>query len=130
VEPIWLTRHAVDAMQETLRQQFGGNAGILNDGSIESALARPRNRHAYDGGTLFQCAAAYVFGLAKNHGYQDSNKRIAYMAGITFLDMNGHHVRAPQEAIIALMLDVAQDVVTEDGIAAWLEAHTVDDRDA
>lgn len=112
-------------MQEVLRQQFGGHAGILNEGGIESALARARNRHAYEQGTLFQCAAAYVFGLAKNHGYQDANKRIAFMAGITFLDMNGYHVRAPQDEIIALMLGVAQDQIGEEEIARWLEARVV-----
>ncbi len=125
MEPLWLNRRAVDAMQEVLRQQFGGHAGILNEGGIESALARARNRHAYEQGTLFQCAAAYVFGLAKNHGYQDANKRIAFMAGITFLDMNGYHVRAPQDEIIALMLGVAQDQIGEEEIARWLEARVV-----
>ena len=64
-----------------------------------------------------------MFGLAKNHGYQDANKRTAYMAGITFLYLNGWHGQAPDDEKILLMLDVAQDARSEPDIAAWLQRH-------
>ena len=125
-EPLWLNRTIVDAIQEDQRQQHGGHPGVLNDPMIESALARPRNRFAYAGADVFACAASYVFGLAKNHGYQDANKRTAYMAGLTFLRLNGYRVTAGPQEIVALMLGVATDDVDEPGIAAqWSWPGTV-----
>lgn len=123
MEPLWLDRRVVDAIQEDQRQQHGGNIGIRDNGSIDSALGRPRNRFAYEGAGLFACAASYLFGLATNHGYQDANTRTAYMASITFLRMNGQHVRATPEEIIGLMLDVATGQLDESQIEAWLGSH-------
>ena len=88
---------------------------------IESALGRARNRFFYDVGTPFDCAAAYLYGLAKNHGYADANKRTAYQAATTFLRLNGWKVLGNAEDIITLMLQVAQDQVDEAQIATWLQ---------
>lgn len=112
----------MDGIHETLRRQFGGNFGVLNADGIESAIARARNRFEYTGTDLFECAACYVFGLAKNHGYQDANKRTAYMSGWTFLRINAVHVRAEPQDVIQLMLDVATDACDESAIAEWLRA--------
>lgn len=120
MSPQWLSRHLVDAIQEDQRQQHGGNAGVLNDGSIESALARARHRFEYTGAGLLECAACYIFGLAKNHGYCDANKRTAYMAGLTFLRVNGLRIDASPEDVLQLMLDVATDIMDEVAIAEWL----------
>jgi death-on-curing protein len=119
-EPKWITRTVADAIHEQLRQQHGGNAGVLNEGGIESALNRPQNRFADSGADIFECAACYVFGLAKHHGYQDANKRTAYMTAWTFLRVNGFRVDATPEDIIRLMLDVATDAMDEVAIADWL----------
>ena len=119
-----MDRTVVDLIHEDQRRQFGGNAGVLNEGGIESALARARNRFEYTGADLFECAASYVFGLAKNHGYQDANKRTAYMTGWTFLRVNGFFVRAAPHEVIQLMLDVATDVADESVIAQWLRARS------
>lgn len=123
-EPIWLTRLAVDAIHDDQLRSHGGASGILNEGSVESALARARQKFAYGTPDVYACAAAYLYGFAKNHGYQDANKRTAYMAARTFLRMNGISVRATPHAIIDLMLDVATDRCDEVGIADWLRAHT------
>jgi len=125
VEPIWLSRTAVDLIHEDQRRQYGGNAGVLNGGGIESALARAPNRLAYTGADLFECAAYYIFGLAKNPGYQDANKRTAYMCGWTFLRLNGWSVRASPDDVVRLMLDVATDIADEAAIVVWLRAHAV-----
>ena len=122
--PLWLSRAVVDLIHGDQRQQFGGNAGVLNDGSIESALARAQNRFEYTGADLFECAASYIFGLAKNYGFQDANKRTAYMIGWTFLRINGFAVRTAQEDIVKLMLDVATDIADEAMIAEWLRVRT------
>ncbi len=121
MEPLRLSRKIVDAIQEDQRQQHGGNVGVLNSGSVDSALARPRNRFVYDGAGLCGCAASYLFGLAKNHGYHDANKRTAYMSAVTFLAINGIRIRATPEEIIALMLDVATDAMSEPEIEHWFE---------
>lgn len=118
--PHWLSRQVVDAIQEDQRQQHGGNAGVVNDGSIESALARARHRFEYSGAGLLECAACFIFGIAKNHGYVDANKRTAYMVGLTFLRVNGFRVDASPEDVLRLMLDVATDVKDESAIAEWL----------
>jgi death-on-curing protein len=119
-EPKWITRTVADAIHEQLRQQHGGNAGVLNEGGIESALSRPQNRLADSGADIFECAACYVFGLTKHRGYQDANKRTAYMTAWTFLRVNGFRVDATPEDIIRLMLDVATDAMDEVAIADWL----------
>jgi len=118
--PRWLSRQVVDVIHEDQRQQHGGNAGVLNQGSIESALARARHRFEYNGAGLLECAACYVFGIAKNHGYADANKRTAYMAGLTFLRVNGIRIEASPEDVLKLMLEVATDLSDEAAIAEWL----------
>jgi death-on-curing protein len=124
-EPKWISRTVADAIHEQLRQQHGGNVGVLTDGSIESALSRPQNRFADTGAELFECAAYYVFGLAKNHGYQDANKCTAYMTAWTFLRINGVRVNATPEDVIRLMLDVATDALAEPATAEWLKIRAV-----
>lgn len=126
VSPLWLSRQVVDAIQEDQRQQHGGNAGVLNAASIESALARARHRAEYTGAGLLECAACYIFGLAKNHGYVDANKRTAYMVGLTFLRANGLRVDATPEDVIQLMLDVATDVSDESAITEWLRVRATE----
>ena len=118
--PLWLSRQVVDAIQEDQRQQHGGNTGVLNAGSFESDLARARHRFEYTGAGLLECAACYTFGLAKNDGYVDANKRTAYMVGLTFLRVNGLRVDASPHDVIQLMLDVATDVSDEPAITEWL----------
>lgn len=124
-EPLWLTRLALDAMQESQCQEHGATPGPLNENLIESALARARNQYAYAGADLYACAAEYIYRIAKNHGYRDANKRTAYVAGLTFLRMNGIRVQAPAQAVIDLMLDVATDRRDETSIADWLRHYTV-----
>lgn len=121
-EPVWLSRAAVDLIHEDLRSQYGGNAGVLNEGSVESAIARARNRFLYADADLFDCAASYIFGIARNHGYQDANKRTAFASGLTFLRVNGVRIVAVPEDTIRLMLDVATAVADEAAIADWLRA--------
>lgn len=115
-----MSRAVVDLIHEDQRRLYGGNVGVLNDGGVESAISRARNRFEYTGADLFECAASYIFGLAKNHGYQDANKRTAFATGLTFLRVNGVRVDAVSIEAIQLMLDVATDVADESVIAEWL----------
>jgi death-on-curing protein len=90
------------------------------DGNIESALARARHRFEVTGAGLLECAARSLFGLAKNHGYVGANKRTAFLAGLTFLRVNGIRIDASPEDVLRLMLDVATDARDESAITEWL----------
>jgi len=124
-EPIWLSREVVDLIHEDQRRLYGGNVGVLNDGGVGSAISRARNRFEYTDADVFECAASYIFGLAKNHGYNDANKRTAFATGLTFLRVNGVRVDAAPTDAIQLMLDVATDVADEAAIAAWLRERAI-----
>lgn len=105
-------------------QQHGGLYGIKDENALESALARPRNKWAYEPQSdLCALAAAYGFGLATNHGYSDGNKRIAFLAMYTFLGINGWEIVAAEPAVVQLMLDVAAHRCDEEALAAWLREH-------
>jgi death-on-curing protein len=119
----WLSLEAILAIHEAQLELFGGASGVRDSGMIESALARPQNKAAYADAPLDQLAAAYLFGFAKNHGFVDGNKRIAFLAADTFLRINGYEIHAPQPDIIALMLSVAAGEVDESLISRWIHKH-------
>jgi death-on-curing protein len=123
-EPIWLDRMTVDAMHYDQLQQHGGRFGIKDENALESALARPRHKCSYEPESdLFALAAAYGYGLARNHGYIDGNKRIAFVTMYTFLGVNGWEIVAPEPQVVQLMRDVASGICEEDQLATWLRAH-------
>lgn len=80
-EPVWLSRPMVDAIHQEQLWEHGGQPGVKDDNAVESAIARPRNKWAYEPESdLATLAAAYGYGLARNHGYLDGNKGVAFMA--------------------------------------------------
>lgn len=89
---------------------------------IESALARPRNLVAYGKPDAAALAAAYAFGLCKNHGFLDSNKRTAYVVAEAFLDLNGYTMEVSDDAIVSTMLAVASGVMLETQLAKWFRS--------
>ncbi len=120
-EPVWLSRTLLDVVHADLIAQHGGSTGVRDDGLIESALARPQNTLAYGGAVdLAALAAAYAVGLAKNHGYIDGNKRIAFMAMYVFLGINGVELDAPEPEVVRIMTDVATGAVGEAEMAVWI----------
>jgi death-on-curing protein len=121
--PLWLSREIVDVLHDRSLTLYGGLAGVNSEHLVESALARPRNLFAYVGGDLPRLAAAYAFGLAKNHGYRDGNKRTAFTAAAVFLDMNGQELVADEHEALVVMLELATGITTEDAFAEWLRAH-------
>lgn len=124
-EPRWLVRAAVEAIHESLVRQFGGSHGVRDDGLLESALDRARNRWGYGASAdIFDLAASYGVGIAKNHAFVDGNKRTAFQTMYVFLGLNGRRVTAPQPDIVTLMVDVATGSVDEVALAAWLRANT------
>jgi death-on-curing protein len=124
-EPRWLSRSIVLAIHANQIDQHGGSLGLRDAGLLESALERPRHRFHYDPeADLPVLAAAYGFGLAKNHAFIDGNKRIAFQAIFVFLGLNGLTIDAEEPAVVTLMLGVAAGDVSETELARWLQHHT------
>ena len=88
-EPLWVTYEQAIAIHSRQLRRFGGAAGLRDEGMLRSALERPINKWRYEQSDLAELAAAYAFGLAKNHAFIDGNKRIAFMAMRVFLLRNG-----------------------------------------
>jgi death-on-curing protein len=107
-------------------RSHGGSLGVRDSGLLESALARPRNRHEYEpDADLSALAAAYGFGIAKNHPFVDGNKRVAFQAMYVFLGLNGLRIDAPEPEVVALVLALASGELSEAALAKWLREHTV-----
>ena len=119
-EPVWLPVELVLAIHERQLKRFGGPAGIRDLGALESALGRARNRWAYEDGDLASLAAAYAFGIARNHPFVDGNKRAALLALVTFLGLNGIDFRADEAEAVVIIRDLAAGLVAEDGLARWI----------
>lgn len=119
-EPVWLPRKLVLALHALAIKEFGGSFGIRDEGLLESALARPRHQIAYGEPSLFALAAAYAFGLSKNHAFVDGNKRVAFSVIDVFLQLNGHELAASDVEATVVMQDLAAGSLSEADLAAWI----------
>ena len=124
-DPRWLTKAEVLDAHERQLAEHGGPIGVRDDGLLESALARPENLQVYGDPDLADLAAAYTFGLAKNHPFIDGNKRTSLAACTTFLLMNGYRLPIDDTANIATWQALAAGTVTEADLAAWLRSRVV-----
>ena len=125
-EPLWLTRAMADTIHGELIAEPGAASGVRGGGDalIESALARPRQRFAYDpDADLAGLAASYLFGLVKNHGYVDGNKRIGFAAAATFLVVNGAPLNAPEADAYDAVIRVVEGTMSEEELAVWIRAN-------
>ncbi|MCH8031771.1 MAG: type II toxin-antitoxin system death-on-curing family toxin [Bacteroidetes bacterium] len=121
-EPHWLTEAQVRLLHTEVLH-FGGSSGLRDQGMLQSALARPVHRYEYgEEVDLFDLAAAYGFGLAKNHPFIDGNKRVALIAMRAFLFQNGRHFAPGRIETVTFMEGLASEVFAEDEIATWLRA--------
>lgn len=122
-EPQWLDIDIVLDFHAEQLALFGGPDGVRDLGLLESALARPVNKFAYGETDFAALAAAYGFGIAKNHPFVDGNKRTALASMIVFLGLNQLELDAPQEAVTAIVLSLAAGEITEEVLARWIAAH-------
>lgn len=121
----WITRAKVDAMHRRAVQAHGGAYGLRDENVLESALARPQHRHAYDEtASLHQLAATLGIGIARNQAYVDGNKRTALMAMFVFLYQNGLHLVADEGAAVRALQASDSGCATEDDLAQWLAANS------
>jgi death-on-curing protein len=121
--PKWLTYEQVVAIHSRQLRRFGGSAGLRDDGLLRSALERPANKWHYEQAELPVLAAAYAFGLAKNHPFVDGNKRIAFMTMMIFLRRNGIRFAPDQAQATKMILALAAGEVSEESLARWIRDH-------
>lgn len=119
-EPVWLTPALVKAIHEKQLKIFGGPAGIRDEGALESALGRAQNRWAHEQSDLATLAAAYAFGIARNHPFIDGNKRAALLSLVVFLGLNGIDFAADEAEAVVMIRGPAAGDIGEDGVTRWI----------
>ena len=122
-EPTWLDSKFALAVHDRQLSEHGGITGVRDAGLLESALARPVNRWSYGEDELVVLAAAYGFGLARNHPFLDGNKRTAWVVARSFLRLNGIKIHFKQEDAIATVQALAAGELTEADLADWFRLH-------
>jgi death on curing protein len=118
--PKWLTYDQVIALHSRQLRRFGGAAGLRDEGLLRSAIERPINKWHYEQAELPELAAAYAFGLAKNHAFVDGNKRMAFMSMMTFLWKNGVRFAPDQAQATNIIMSLAAGEVSEESLARWI----------
>jgi death-on-curing protein len=119
-EPRWITYEQAIAMHARQLRRFGGAPGLRDEGMLRSALERPINKWRYESSDLAELAAAYAFGLAKNHAFVDGNKRIAFMAMVVFLTKNGIVFDPAAAHSTSIILSLAAGEVSEASLTRWI----------
>ncbi|HUO00885.1 MAG TPA: type II toxin-antitoxin system death-on-curing family toxin [Bradyrhizobium sp.] len=119
-EPLWITFEQAIAIHSRQLRRFGGAAGLRDEGMLCSALERPVNKWSYEQAGLAEFAAAYAYGLAKNHAYVDGNKRIAFMAMMVFLRKNGIAFSPDPAQSTSIILSLAAGEVSEESLTRWI----------
>jgi death-on-curing protein len=122
-EPIWLDAKEAIAIHDRQLAEHGGGTGIRDIGLLESALGRPVNQWHYGEDDPAALAAAYAFGVARNHPFIDGNKRTAWIAARLFLVINGHVLSFDAADAIRTVLALASGELSEDELASWFRDH-------
>ena len=121
----FLTRRAIEAMHAEQLRRHGGAQGLRDENALESALARAENKANYEDPSVEDLAAAYIFGIARNHAFVDGNKRTAIVAAGAFLIVNGHVLTADNGTLYEFVMAVASGEIDEAGAAAFFSDHVV-----
>lgn len=124
-EPLWLSRVVVDAVHNDQLREHGGLPGVRDETVLEAALARPKQKWHYgEHADISVLAAAYAFRLVKDHPYRDGNKRIGFLAMVTFLELNGHKMDASDAEVVAMILSLAEGQLSEQALAGWIRVRS------
>ena len=119
-EPFWLTRRMIIAIHGEQLAIHGGATGLRDEGMLDSALDQPRNKWSDENADLPELAAAYAFGIARNHPFVDGNKRTSLLALYTFLGANGIDFIVPEADAAAIILSLAAGEVSEQSLTRWI----------
>ena len=123
--PKWITAAIATAIHDEAIYEFGGLSGVRDQGLLESALDRPRNLLAYEpNSSTYELAAVLCVGIAKNHPFNDGNKRTALLATRAFLFLNGQVLEPSQLEEVNTLVAVAEGSIDERDLATWLEANS------
>ncbi|WP_137753643.1 type II toxin-antitoxin system death-on-curing family toxin [Sphingopyxis sp. L1A2A] len=125
IEPVWLDADVALAIHDRQLAEHGGISGVRDSGMLESVLARPRNQWAYGEDDHIALAAAYAFGLARNHPFGDGNKRTVWVLARLFLRLNGHRIAFSPDAAIAAALALAAGDLSEAELAQWFRERLI-----
>jgi death-on-curing protein len=116
----WLTQRMVLTFHGETLQRHGGSPGLRDEALLESALARPHNRAAYDtDATVFDLTAEYCAGIIGNHPFVDGNKRTGLLSAVVFLSLNDHRLAADEADIVTTIEAVASGDVLIDDLSIW-----------
>ena len=121
---VWLATEVAEAAHAEQLAEHGGPAGVRDAGALDSAMMRPRNLALYGEPDIAALAAAYGFGIARNHPFVDGNKRTAAVIMETFLVLNGHALTASDAELVVAILALAAGELSEDELADWVRGHT------
>jgi death on curing protein len=122
-KPVWLDQRALVLLHAESLAEHGGLWGIRDEAALESALARPRNVHAYErGADVARLAAAYGFGLIRGHPFSDGNKRAGFLAIGLFLQLNEFELKSEEVDAVKTIIDVAAGNLSEKALAGWIRA--------
>jgi death-on-curing protein len=123
-EPVWIDERDALALHDRLLALHGGAVGLRDDGLLKSALARPQQHFAYaESPDIVDRAAAYTWGIVRNHPFADGNKRTGFVVGILFLELNGYRFNASEGDTAQMVLQLASGNLDEAGYIAFLRAH-------
>lgn len=124
-EPVWILDEIVQAVHLVLLAEHGGRSGIRDSSLLESALARAKQKFSYEPKvTFYDIAAAYSFGIAKNHPFIDGNKRTAFTIGALFLEINGLLLEAPEPESALVFENLADGAMGENDLTGWFKDHS------
>jgi death-on-curing protein len=124
--PRWVPRLVLDAVHLDQLREHGGLPGIRDENALEAALARPQQKYHYEPDSdLATVAAAYAFGLARAHPFNDGNKRTAFLAAMIFLGLNGKDLDATETEVVQVVTALAAGSLTEAALAKWLRERLV-----
>jgi death-on-curing protein len=123
-EPVWIDTAVFLALHDEQLVEHGGQSGLRDAGLLDSALARPRNRYAYETTDLPTLAASYTFGLVRNHPFIDGNKRTGLVVAELFLNLNEVELTASDAECVMAFLQLAAGEMTEMSLAGWIAEHS------
>ena len=122
--PVRIDERGALALHDSLLALHGGAVGLRDDGLLKSALLRPRHQFAYaESPDIVDMAAAYTWGIVRNHPFVDGNKRTGFVVGILFLEINGYRFNASEGDTAQILLELASGNLDEAGYIAFLRAH-------
>jgi death-on-curing protein len=120
-EPLWIEERDALAIHDRLLALHGGSTGLRGRGLLQSALARPRQHHAYaDKSDIVEMAALYTAGIVRNHPFVDGNKRTGFVIGVLFLELHGFDFEASEADATQAVMALAAGTLDEGGYTAWL----------